>query len=148
MARPIHLLLVEDNPGDVRLTTEAVGAAGLACTVDVVGDGEQALDYLHHRPPYQQAARPDLVLLDLNLPCLSGYDVLADVKGDASLRSIPIVILSGSNAESDVERAYGLQANCYVTKPVGAAEFAKTLRAIEDFWFGVATLPGNAAHGG
>jgi CheY-like chemotaxis protein len=147
MRRPMHLLLVEDNPGDVRLTTEAVCSAGLYCTLDVVGDGERALDYLRRNPPYEQASRPDLVLLDLNLPCLSGHEVLAAAKGDAALRGIPIVVLTGSSADEDIARAYALQANCYVAKPQDASDFVRAVRAIEDFWFGVVTLPASSAHG-
>ena len=147
MTRPIHLLLVEDNPGDVRLTTEAVQQSGLSCTVDVVGDGERALDYLRRRPPYEGASRPDLVLLDLNLPCLSGHDVLAELRTDETLRGIPVVVLSGSKAEDDVTRAYALQADCYVTKPVAAAEFVRAVRAIGPLCLGVATRLRSVAHG-
>lgn len=139
--RPIEILMVEDNPGDVRLTQEALKGGKIWNELNVVSDGVAALDYLHRRPPYATAARPDLVLLDLNLPKKDGREVLAAMKGDASLKSIPVVVLTTSQAEEDVIRAYNLNANCYVTKPVDFEQFTRIVQAIEDFWLTVVTLP-------
>ena len=139
--RMIDILMVEDNPGDVRLTREALKGAKVLHELNVVSDGEAALDYLYKRPPYQAAARPDLVLLDLNLPRKDGREVLSSIKADASLKSIPVVILTTSQAEEDVLRAYSLSANCYVTKPVDFDQFIRIVQAIEEFWLTIVTLP-------
>jgi CheY-like chemotaxis protein len=139
--RAIEILMVEDNPGDVRLTQEALKGAKLWARVHVVEDGVAALDYLYRRPPYESAHRPDLILLDLNLPRMDGREVLAIVKGDPSLKVIPVVVLTTSQAEEDVLRAYHLNANCYVTKPVDLHQFNRIVQAIEQFWLTVVTLP-------
>jgi CheY-like chemotaxis protein len=139
--RAIEILMVEDNPGDVRLTREALKGAKMWAQVHVVEDGVAALDYLYRRPPYESALRPDLILLDLNLPRMDGREVLAIVKGDPTLKLIPIVVLTTSQAEEDVLRAYHLNANCYVTKPVDLHQFNRIVQAIEQFWLTVVTLP-------
>lgn len=140
-ARAIQILMVEDNPGDVRLTREALKGAKVWTQVQVVEDGVAALDYLYRRPPYEAAVRPDLILLDLNLPRLDGREVLATIKADLSLKLIPVVVLTTSQAEEDVLRAYHLSANCYVTKPVDLHQFNRIVLAIEQFWLTVVTLP-------
>jgi two-component system, chemotaxis family, response regulator Rcp1 len=139
--RPIEILMVEDNPGDVRLTQEALKGGKVWHEMAVASDGVAALDYLLRRPPYDTATRPDLILLDLNLPRKDGREVLAAIKADASLRTIPVVVLTTSQAEEDVVRAYNLNANCYVTKPVDFGQFTRIVQAIEDFWLTVVTLP-------
>jgi CheY-like chemotaxis protein len=139
--RTIDILMVEDDPGDVRLTREALKGSKLLHSLNVVEDGVAALDYLRKAPPFQHAIRPDLVLLDLNLPKKDGREVLAAMKQDEALRAIPVVILTTSQAEEDVLRAYNLNANCYVTKPVDFDQFMRIVRTIEDFWLNVVTLP-------
>lgn len=139
--RPIHVLLVEDDPGDVRLTQEALKRSKLLVMITVVSDGEQALQYLRRVGPYASSVRPDLVLLDLNLPKVDGREVLAAVKSDPELRMVPIVVLTTSAADADILKAYGLGGNCYITKPVGFEEFRRIVRAIEEFWFEVVKLP-------
>lgn len=137
----IEILLVEDNPGDVRLTREALKDAKVVNTLHVVEDGVAALDYLYRRGEFGNAARPHLILLDLNLPKKNGREVLAEVKSDDRLKRIPVVILTTSQAEEDVLRAYNLHANCYITKPVDFTQFTKIVKTIEDFWLTVVTLP-------
>ncbi|TBR18227.1 response regulator [bacterium] len=139
--RPIQVLLVEDDPGDVRLTQEALKRSKLLVMISVVSDGEQALKFLRRQEPYVGVVRPDLVLLDLNLPKVDGREVLKSVKADEDLRVIPVVILTTSAADTDVLKAYGLGGNCYITKPVGFEEFRRIVRAIEEFWFEVVKLP-------
>lgn len=141
-ARPVEILLVEDNPGDVRLTQEALKDAKVANTMHVVDDGVAALDFLRQRPPYEGATRPDLILLDLNLPRKNGQEVLEEIKQDDKLKRIPVVILTTSTLDEDVQSAYGMHANCYITKPVDFGQFIKVVRAIEEFWLTVVTLPG------
>lgn len=138
--RPVEILLVEDNPGDVRLTREALKEAKVANNLHVAEDGVIALDFLYKRAPYTEAPRPDLILLDLNLPRKNGREVLAEIKSDETLKTIPVVILTTSHAEEDILRAYHLHANCYVTKPVDFLQFATVIRSIEDFWLTVVTL--------
>jgi CheY-like chemotaxis protein len=133
--------MVEDNPGDVRLTQEALKGGKVWHEMAVASDGVAALDYLFRRPPYENATRPDLILLDLNLPRKDGREVLGAIKADASLKAIPVVVLTTSQAEEDVVRAYNLNANCYVTKPVDFGQFTRIVQAIEDFWLTVVTLP-------
>ncbi|MBW8758105.1 MAG: response regulator [Burkholderiales bacterium] len=137
----IDILMVEDDPGDVRLTREALKGSKLLHSLNVVEDGVAALDYLRRNAPYEDAVRPDLVLLDLNLPRKDGREVLAAMKQDPALRAIPVVILTTSQAEEDVLRAYNLNANCYVTKPVDFDQFMRIVRTIEEFWLNVVTLP-------
>jgi CheY-like chemotaxis protein len=139
--RTIDILMVEDDPGDVRLTREALKGSKLLHSLNVVEDGVAALDYLRRNAPFQDAIRPDLVLLDLNLPKKDGREVLAAMKQDDALRAIPVVILTTSQAEEDVLRAYNLNANCYVTKPVDFDQFMRIVRTIEEFWLNVVTLP-------
>jgi len=139
--RAIDILMVEDDPGDVRLTREALKGSKVLHSLNVVEDGVAALDYLRKVAPYQDAVRPDIVLLDLNLPRKDGREVLSAMKQDAALKTIPVVILTTSQAEEDVLRAYNLNANCYVTKPVDFDQFMRIVRTIEDFWLNVVTLP-------
>jgi chemotaxis family two-component system response regulator Rcp1 len=138
----LHVLLVEDNPADVRLTKEALKEGKVLCDMHWVKDGVEALDFLHRRGEYVNAVRPDLILLDLNLPRLDGREVLAHIKADVQLRRIPVVILSTSKAEDDIIRSYDLHANCYVTKyPVDFESFVEVIRSIDRFWFALVTLP-------
>ena len=139
--RPIEILLVEDNPGDVRLTKEALKEGKVMNVLNTVEDGEEALAYLRRQGPYAQATRPDLVLLDLNLPKKSGREVLAEIKEDPDLKRIPVVILTVSEAEQDIIKSYNLHANCYITKPVNLEQFIEVVKSIEDFWLTVVLLP-------
>jgi CheY-like chemotaxis protein len=141
MSRPIEVLLVEDNPGDVRLTREALKEGKVHNNLHVAPDGVEALAFLRREGRYADAVRPDLILLDLNLPRKSGREVLEEVKGDPALRNIPVVILTSSQAEQDIARAYDLHANCYITKPVDLDQFITVVKSIEDFWFTVVKLP-------
>jgi chemotaxis family two-component system response regulator Rcp1 len=138
---PIEILMVEDNPGDVRLAQEALKDAKVSNTLHVVEDGVAALDFLYRRGVYSGAPRPDLILLDLNLPRKNGREVLAEIKQDAQLKTIPVVILTTSQAEQDVLRAYSLHANCYITKPVDFIQFTRIVRTIEEFWLTIVALP-------
>jgi two-component system, chemotaxis family, response regulator Rcp1 len=144
-ARPVEILLVEDNPGDVRLMQEVLGDGQVRNNLRVVKDGVEALAYLHREGDYSDMVRPDLILLDLNLPRKDGRTVLAEIKADEHLRSIPVVVLTTSRAESEILAAYDLQANCYVTKPVDLRAFQTIVQAVESFWFSVVKLPGSAA---
>jgi CheY-like chemotaxis protein len=137
----VEILLVEDNPGDVRLTREALKEGKIRNNLNVVGDGVEALRYLRREGPYGESTRPDLILLDLNLPKMDGREVLEAVKADPSLRLIPIVVLTSSAAEQDIVRAYDLHANCYVSKPVDLDQFIHVVKSIEDFWFSIVKLP-------
>ena len=138
---PIQILLVEDNPGDVRLTVEALKDAKVYNKLHVVEDGVLALEFLYQLGAYQDAPRPDLVLLDLNLPRKNGREVLADIKTNDRLKTIPVVILTTSQAEDDVLKAYSLHANCYITKPVDFIQFTNIVRTIEEFWLTIVVLP-------
>jgi two-component system, chemotaxis family, response regulator Rcp1 len=144
--RPIELLLVEDNPGDVRLTLEALKDSKISNTLQVVNDGAEAIRYLRRQGKYAKATVPDLVLLDLNLPKKDGREVLAEVKADKNLKCIPVVVLTCSKSEEDILRAYGLHANCYITKPVDFEQFRKVVNSVEDFWFTVVSLPTRAGY--
>lgn len=137
----VQILLVEDNPGDVRLTREALKEAKFRNTLQVVGDGVEALAYLRRQGEYSGAKRPHLIMLDLNLPRMDGREVLAAIKKDADLRRIPVVVLSSSEAETDIARAYELHANAYVTKPVGIDHFLQVVKSIEEFWVEIVKLP-------
>ncbi len=137
----IQILLVEDSRADIELTLEALEEARFANEVHVIRDGAEALDHLHRRAGHEDARRPDLIILDLNLPRRSGHEVLADLKADADLRRIPVAVLTTSSAEVDVVSSYDLGANCYLTKPVDVAQFLRVVQSIEDFWFGVVRLP-------
>jgi two-component system, chemotaxis family, response regulator Rcp1 len=139
--RAVEILLVEDNPGDVRLIQEALRDGKVWNNPHVVTDGEAALDYVYRRGAFVDAPRPDMILLDLNLPKKDGREVLATVKSDPDLKRIPVVVLTTSKEEEDVLRAYNLAANCYVTKPVEFDQFMKVIRMIEDFWLTIVALP-------
>jgi chemotaxis family two-component system response regulator Rcp1 len=138
---PITILMVEDNPADVRLTREAFKEGRIQNSLHVVKDGVEALAFLRNEGPYGDAPKPDLILLDLNLPRKDGREVLADVKNDPELRRIPVVILTTSRSEADVLRSYDLHANCYVTKPVDLNQFLDVVRSVEGFWLAAVTLP-------
>jgi len=139
----IEILLVEDNPGDVRLTEEALKEGKVVNRLNVVQDGVEALAYLRKEGEYASAETPDLILLDLNLPKKDGREVLAEVKEDPDLRMIPVVVLTTSRDEQDILKSYDLHANCYITKPVDFEQFIGVVRAIEDFWLSVVKLPPN-----
>lgn len=145
--RPINILMVEDSPTDVLIAKEALEQAKLHNSLHIVEDGVEALAYLRREGRYSAAARPDVVMLDLNLPRKNGQEVLAEVKADPGLRSIPIVVLTTSRAEEDVVKAYGLHANCYVVKPLDFAAFVEVVHSIRHFWFSVVTLPPETPHG-
>jgi two-component system, chemotaxis family, response regulator Rcp1 len=147
-ARPIEILLVEDSPSDTDLTLEALKDFKVRNHVSIVEDGVQALQFLRRQVPFGEAPRPDLIMLDLNLPRKDGREVLAEIKADVDLRTIPIVVLTTSNAEQDVLRAYQLNANCYITKPVDFNQFLEVVRSIESFWLFVVTLPPGQRAGG
>ena len=138
---PIEILLVEDNPGDARLTLEAMREAKVRNRIHVAEDGVEAMEFLRRQGRFGDAPRPDLILLDLNLPRKDGREVLAEVKADPDLKRIPVVILTTSRDEEDVLRAYDLHANCYVTKPVDLEQFMKIVSQIDEFWVKVVTLP-------
>jgi CheY-like chemotaxis protein len=139
--KPIEVLLVEDDPGDILMTKEALEDTVVANRLSVVNDGVQALAYLRRQEPFADAVRPDLVLLDLNLPRRDGREVLKEIKDDEDLRRIPVVVLTTSQAEEDILRSYNLHANAYVTKPVDFDQFISVVRKIDDFFVGVAELP-------
>jgi two-component system, chemotaxis family, response regulator Rcp1 len=139
--RPIEILLVEDSPSDTELTLEALKDFKVRNHVSVVEDGVQALAFLRRQGSFAQAPRPDLIMLDLNLPRKDGREVLADIKGDEQLKAIPIVVLTTSRADQDILRAYQLNANCYINKPVDFNQFLEVIRSIESFWLYVVTLP-------
>lgn len=139
--RPTEILFVEDNPGDVRLTQEALREAKMRVNVRVAWDGEEAIEYLRQEGPYADAPRPDLILLDLNLPRKSGREVLAEIKADRDLRSIPVVVLTSSKAEEDIAKTYNLHANCCVTKPADLDQFIRVVQSIESFWLTIVKLP-------
>ena len=135
------ILMVEDNPADVRLTQEAFRNGRIHNSLNVAKDGVEAIDYLHRRGRFHDAPRPDLILLDLNLPRMNGREVLAEIKADPSLMRIPVVVLTTSRAENDVLKTYNLHANCYVVKPADLDEFVDVVKSIEHFWLKAATLP-------
>jgi len=141
LQKPIEILLVEDSPADILITREAFVEARLLNDIHVVEDGVQALEFLRRQGAYASAPRPDLILLDLNLPRKSGREVLAEIKADESLKVIPVIILTTSNAHEDILQAYDLHANCYVVKPVGFENFLKAVQSIRNFWFSVVALP-------
>jgi len=143
VGKPVEILLVEDNPGDVRLTQEALKDGGVLNELHVVEDGVDALAFLRRQGKYADAPCPELILLDLNLPKKDGREVLAEIKSDDALKRIPVVILTISNAEEDILQTYNLNANCYITKPVDLEQFIKVIQSIEDFWFTIVTLPPN-----
>src|SRR5688500_12975675 len=142
--KALEILLVEDNPADVRLTQEAFRDGKIHNTLAGVKDGGEAMDYLHRRGKYADAVRPDLILLDLNLPRKDGREVLAEIKADSVLMHIPVVVLTTSKAEMDIVKTYNLHANCYVVKPVDFEQFIHVIRSIENFWLSAVTLPRTA----
>ena len=138
---PAKILLIEDNPGDARLASEALKSSKIHNELQIVQDGEAAIDYLHKRGDYQKATTPDIIFLDLNLPKKDGREVLAEVKSDETLKKIPIVILTTSDHEEDVLRSYNLHANCYITKPLDFNQFRKVIESINNFWLSLVKLP-------
>ncbi len=138
--RPVEILLVEDNPGDVRLTLEAFREGKISNRLSVVSDGVEALAFLRRQGRYANVPRPDLILLDLNLPKKDGRDVLAEIKDEEYLKDIPIVVLTTSNAEKSILETYDLRTSCYITKPVDFAQFVAVVKLIEDFWFSIVKL--------
>lgn len=139
--RPIEILLVEDNPGDVRLTKEALKEGKVTNNLHVVMDGEEALQFLRCEGQYVDAPRPDMILLDLNLPRKDGREVLQEIKEDPNLHKIPVVILTTSKAEEDICRSYALNCNCYIQKPVELDQFLDAVKSLQEFWMTVVTLP-------
>ena len=137
----IDILLVEDNPGDVRLTREVLKDGKINNTLNVVMDGEEALDYLHKRGSHTAAHKPDIILLDLNLPKIDGREVLEHIKNDPDLKRIPVIVLTTSDAQTDILKMYDNHANCYITKPVDFAQFINVVKSIEDFWLSIVQLP-------
>ena len=140
-ATEVHILLVEDNPGDVRLTLEALRDGRISNQVSVAHDGEEAIEFLRRRGEYADVARPDLVLLDLNLPKKDGREVLQEVKADPELHRIPVIVLTTSSADQDVLLSYNLHANCYIKKPIEYDEFMGAIRGLENFWTKIVRLP-------
>jgi CheY-like chemotaxis protein len=141
--RPIEILLVEDSPSDAALTIEALEAGKIANKISHVEDGVEAMAYLRRQGRYSNASRPDLIMLDLNLPRKDGREVLKELKSDPALKMIPVIILTTSNSDKDVMQSYELHANCYITKPVDFKRFIDIVRSIENFWLTVVTLPQN-----
>jgi len=141
IGKPVVILLVEDNPGDVRLTQEAINDGKVRNNMHVAEDGVEAVAFLRREGKYADAPRPDLILLDLNLPKKDGREVLAEIKTDEDLKRIPVVVLTTSKAEQDIFRAYDQHANCYITKPVDLDQFIKIVKGIEEFWFTIVKLP-------
>jgi len=139
--KPIDILLVEDNPGDARLAMEALKDSKVRNNLYLVQDGVEAMQFLHHEGQYAQSPRPDLILLDLNLPKKDGREVLAEIKSDPDLKRIPVVILTVSKAEEDILKTYNLHANCYISKPIDLGQFIKVVKSIEDFWLTIVKLP-------
>jgi chemotaxis family two-component system response regulator Rcp1 len=141
--KPVEILLVEDNPGDVRLTQEAFKEGRVLNKLYVTRDGVEAMEFLRQKGNYAKAHRPDLILLDLNLPKKDGREVLAEIKADKDLKRIPVVILTVSQAEKDILESYNLSANCYIIKPIDLEQFIRAVKLIEDFWLTIVTLPPN-----
>jgi CheY-like chemotaxis protein len=139
--KPVEILLVEDNIGDARLAKEALKESKIKNDLQIVGDGIDAMDFLHRKGKFTNAPRPDLILLDLNLPRKDGREVLAEIKNDPELKRIPVVILTISKAEEDILKTYNLHANCYITKPLDLDQFMKVVKSIEDFWLTIVKLP-------
>lgn len=145
---PVEILMVEDNPGDVELTREAFSTSKLANRLHIAEDGEEALDFLYRRGKFEHSPRPDIILLDLNLPKKDGTEVLEIIKSDEDLRSIPVIVFTSSQAEKDMVDSYRAYANCYITKPVNLDQFARVVQVLEDFWMNIVTLlPKQASKG-
>ena len=147
LAKPVEILLVEDSPGDVDLTREALADSKLVNRLHVVEDGEEAMAFLRQQGRHADAVRPDVVLLDLNLPRKDGREVLEEIKADDDLKTIPVVVLTTSRADEDIVRTYKLHANCYITKPVDVHQFFAVVKSVEDFWLTVVKLPPPARNG-
>lgn len=145
LVKPVDILLVEDNPGDVDLAREALEGSKMKNRLHTVQDGIEAMAFLKRTGAYAQMPRPDLILLDLNLPRMDGREVLHEIKSDDDFKRIPVVILTTSKDEEDVLRSYNLHANCYITKPIDLGQFLKVVRSIEDFWLSIVVLPPNGA---
>lgn len=141
IGQPINILLVEDNPGDVRLTVEALKEGKVLNQLHIAKDGIEAMDFLHREGDYSDVPHPDLILLDLNLPKKDGHEVLAEIKEDPMLKRIPVVVLTGSKAGEDILKTYNLHANCYITKPVDLEQFITVIKSINDFWLTIVKLP-------
>jgi CheY-like chemotaxis protein len=139
--KPIEILLVEDNPGDVRLTKEALRDYKLHNNLSVAMDGMEALDFLNKRGDFAKSPTPDLILLDLNLPKIDGREVLKEIKSDKNLKKIPVIVLSTSESDADIERSYDNYANCYITKPIDFNEFIEVVKQFQDFWISLVKLP-------
>lgn len=138
---PFEVLMIEDNPADVRLVEEAFKESNINNNLSVVEDGVEAVEFLHRQGKYANVLRPDLILLDLNLPRKNGVEVLQEIKSESNLRTIPVIILTVSKAEQDINKVYNLHANCYIIKPVDFHEFIRIIKGIHDFWFTIAKLP-------
>jgi two-component system response regulator len=147
LIKPADILLVEDSPADVLITREALAESKLLNTLHVVEDGMQAMEFLHQTGQFASAPRPDLILLDLNLPRKNGREVLTEIKDDPGYKNIPVVVLTTSHSEKDVLQAYDQHANCYIVKPVGFQNFVKAVQSIRQFWFSVVTLPSDVNDG-
>lgn len=145
LCNPINILLVEDNPGDVRLTKEALCDNKIINNLFIAEDGEQALDFLFRENGFDKVVRPDLILLDLNLPKKSGIEVLHEIKNNELLKRIPVIVLTTSRAEEDIIKSYNYHANCYISKPLNLENFIKVIRSIENFWLSIVKLPKDAA---
>lgn len=141
MMKQVHILLVEDNEGDILLTTEALEEGKIANNLSVVKNGKDALDFVFKQGAYKSANSPDLILLDINLPLKNGHEVLGKIKTDERTKHIPVIMLTTSSSESDIKLAYKHHANCYITKPVDVEDFIKAVTSIEDFWFNLVLLP-------
>lgn len=139
--KSVEILLVEDNPGDARLTRDALAHSDVPNTLHLARDGEEAIAFLRREPPFTTVPAPDLILLDLNLPRLDGREVLHDIKSDPALKHIPVVVLTSSQAEEDILRSYRLHANCFITKPVDLEQLTRVVQGIEQFWFTLVKLP-------
>lgn len=143
----ICILLVEDNPGDVRLVCEALAEGNVLNNLCIVSDGVEAIDFLHRRGKYAEAPRPDIILLDLNLPRKDGREVLAEIKENPALRQIPVIVMTTSAADPDILRAYSLHANCFITKPVELDQFLRVVKGVQEFWLKIVKLPPREADG-
>lgn len=139
--KPIEILLIEDNPGDVRLTQEFLKEGNIASHLHVVEDGIQAIEFLQQQGQFAQAPRPDLILLDLNLPRKDGREVLAEIKFNEAWKRIPVIVLTTSQSKEDISSAYGFYANCYISKPIDLDQFVQVVRSIEEFWLNIVQLP-------
>lgn len=143
--KSVHILLVEDNQGDILLTTEALEESKIINTLSVVQNGKEALDYLFKKEPYQQTKTPDLILLDINLPLKNGHEVLEVIKSDPDKKHIPVIMLTTSSSEKDISKAYKQHANCYITKPLEVTDFFEAIKTLEQFWMQIVKLPTNTS---